>query len=496
MKHTIKAAAALLSALLCAVGLCSCGAQNDTRATYPDASVIVLSDHTATIDGTAVEVFDYTWHCDPSVSHTETDNAPAEYHTGEKPETDAAAYIDRDQFYFPQLDEDEFKLIDYDGEQEWAYYYRDGEHDDYIFATLPKYGDGMATAMMHTDEQAAENPVLHIQKAGTYILRGSWHGQIRVELGDTDTVFADENARVTLVLDGVTVTCDVAPGILFKSVYECDNGWRERDTYSEQVETADAGATVIIADGSTNTVTGNNIFRMLKTKYKDENSDDAVKTQKKLRKYDGAFYSCMTMNIVGEEKNTGTLTINAGFEGLDTELHLTVGGNVTINAQNDGINVNEDNVAVLRLTAGKLTITAGQGPEGDGIDSNGYIVIDGADVAVNGITPPDSALDSDKGIFYRSGTVTVDGEQQTLQVGNVGNAVGGKQNGQPGQQPPQGGRDPGMDAGDFDLREFKEKVAALGDDATRDDVMALLGMGGRGDGQQPPQGTDTPPEPK
>lgn len=55
---------------------------------------------------------------------------------------------------------------------------------------------------------------------------------------------------------------------------------------SAEVDTSIAGVTVVIADGSENTVTGTNIYRMLKTKYKNEDSPDAIKIQKKMRKLD------------------------------------------------------------------------------------------------------------------------------------------------------------------------------------------------------------------
>ena len=42
-----------------------------------------------------------------------------------------------------------------------------------------------------------------------------------------------------------------------------------------------------------------------------------------------AFYSYVTMNINAEPENTGKLTVDSGFEGLDSELHLALnGGNI------------------------------------------------------------------------------------------------------------------------------------------------------------------------
>lgn len=479
---------------------------------YPDANIIVMDETAATADNQAVEEFDYTWHCDPSTAHDEVDNAPAEYYTGDKPETEAAVYIDHEIYYYPKLDEDGFKLVNYDGEQEWVYYYTDGENDEYIFSTLPHLGNSLPADMMHSEEEAAENKVLHITKAGTYVLAGNWKGQVKVDLGDKDEVFNDENAKVTLILSSADIECSVAPGIIIQSVYECDNTWEEREEHTAEVDTSKAGATVIIADDTENTVTGNNVFRMLKTKYKDEDSKNDIKTQKKMRKTDGALYSYMTMNIDGEEAGSGSLTVNSGFEGIDSELHLNVlGGNITVNSQDDGMNVNEDNVSVICFTGGETTINAAQGAEGDGVDSNGFIRIDGGTVSINGVSAPDSALDSEDGIYYMSGKVIIDGEEQSYEAGSVfretdrkggfggpGEMSGDGQDG-PGTQPPTGdgtqppngengqppekpdgqnqfdGNMPGGQAGkDFDIKDFKEKVADLPDDATLDDVMELL----------------------
>ena len=299
---------------------------------------------------------------------------------------------------------------------------------------------------------------------------------------------------MTLILNGAKIECSVAPGVVFYSAYECDNTWEEKSEWSQEVHTDDAGVTVVIADDSENSVSGTNVSRMLKTKYKEEDSDDAVKVQKKLRKTDAAFYSYVTMNIEGEAGNTGTLTVDSGFEGLDSELHLSFnGGNITINSQDDGINVNEDHVSVVSFNGSDVTINAAQGAEGDGVDSNGFIVINGGKISVNGIVRPDSALDSEDGIYYNAGTVVIDGEEQQYSSGDVfreSEAMGGPMNdsGQFGQRPDDmGERQRISPPEDFDIQEFKEQVAALGDDATFEDVLALLGMNHMVPDEQKPQ---------
>lgn len=138
--------------------------------------------------------------------------------------------------------------------------------------------------------------------------------------------------------------------------------------------------------------------------------------------------------------------MTSGFEGIDSELHLSfLGAQVVVYSQDDGINVNEDNVSVVGFLGGTVELHSALGAEGDGVDSNGYVLIDGGTIEVNGIVAPDSALDSEDGITYLSGTVIIDGEEQNYtpgetfrETGEMGGMPGGPGGvgGEPGQQPP------------------------------------------------------------
>ena len=254
------------------------------------------------------------------------------------------------------------------------------------------YGEGEEWEA-HTPEEAAEHTVVHITKPGTYRLKGLLSaGQIAVDLGeDAET---DPNAVVTLILDGVDIRCDVAPAIIFYNVYECG----DKDDPKAEVDTSAAGANVIIADGSTNKVVGSHVAKIYKPG-----------TEDKLHKYDGAFYSRMSMNVDG---NDGVLKIEADNEGLDSELHLTInGGEIYIESGNDGINTNEDGVSVTTVNGGKLRIdVAGTTGEGDGIDSNGWLVINGGTVEAYACgVSGDAGIDSDMGIHINGGTVIAAG---------------------------------------------------------------------------------------
>ena len=158
-------------------------------------------------------------------------------------------------------------------------------------------------AVLHAGVRSADlcplrrsHPV-HLSSAGR---SGSSHP---VESGSSvrqegERVLSLSGHEVTLVLDGVDITCTVAPAVIFYNVYECDEAWVAYDA--------------------------------------------------------------------GEAEGTGLLSITAENEGLDSELHLTVnGGQISIQAQNDGINTNEDNVSVTTINGGGLQINAGLGVEGE-----------------------------------------------------------------------------------------------------------------------------------
>lgn len=251
------------------------------------------------------------------------------------------------------------------------------------------YGEG-TTADMHSAQEAASHLVVNITEPGNYRVSGRLElGQIRIDLGEKAD--EDPDAVVNLVLDGVDITCTVAPAILFVNVYECDGDWSE-DTAKSDVDTSAAGANLILAEGSRNKVSGAYVAKIFKDK----------DGEKKLWKQDGAIYSYMSMNVYGP----GALDLYAENEGLDTELHLTInGGSIAIHSGNDGINTNEDGVSVTTINGGTIHIIAGLGEEGDGIDSNGYLVINGGTVVSSANPAADAGLDSDLGSYINGGTV-------------------------------------------------------------------------------------------
>lgn len=260
-------------------------------------------------------------------------------------------------------------------------YYEAG-HDD-------TYGAGSADEA-HTAEEAAAQTVVHITAPGAYHVTGTLNGQLFVDLGDDAK--KDENARVTLFLDGAEIVCGVAPAVLFYRVYECG----DKENFTMTPDLTNAGAVVVLQNE--NNITGSHVAKI----YKEGTTD-------KLYKFDGAFYSKMSLRIEGD----GVLNVTADNEGLDTELHLQIdSGTVNIYSQDDGVNTNEDGISVTTINGGDVTISGGNGSEGDGIDSNGALVINGGSLyASANPRTGDGGIDADLGIYINGGIVIATGSR-------------------------------------------------------------------------------------
>lgn len=276
-----------------------------------------------------------------------------------------------------------------------------------------EYGEGTSEDE-HSQIEADDHTVVHITKAGTYEISGILEaGQIFVDLGEDAK--KDPEAVVTLILNNADITCTVAPAILFYNVYECAEDVEEEEAVMD-VDTTAAGANLVLADGSTNKVYGSYIAKIYESCELSEDGTEVVDS-KKLHKYDGALYSKMSMNVFGD---TGILEINAENEGLDTEKHLTIhGGNIRIKSGNDAINVNEDNISVFTLNNGTVDIEiTGTTGEGDGIDSNGWLIINGGTLnAYSCAISGDAGIDADKGIYINGGTVVATGNMNAELAG-------------------------------------------------------------------------------
>lgn len=232
----------------------------------------------------------------------------------------------------------------------------DASYDTTTASTITLEG---SSATVSGERVSVDGTVVTISQEGTYIVTGTTDS---VQL----LVAAPDDAKVQIVLNGVTMTTQDAPVV---------------------VETADK-VFLTLADGTVNSL-----------------SDGTTRTDEEI---DGVIFTRSDLTINGNGELIITGNYHNGIEGKD-DIRIT-GGTITITAVNHGINTNDAvNIqgAVIEITAGKdgihsennddttlgnvylnptsLTITA----TSDGIDAYNLIEIVGGTIQI---------LQSDEGI--------------------------------------------------------------------------------------------------
>ena len=294
-----------------------------------------------------------------------------------------------------------------------------------------------------------------ITKEGTYILSGTYSGQIVVNVADT--------AKVQLVLDGVTITNKSSAAIYVKEADKVfvtikDGTTSTLTTSGTFVATNDNNVDGVIFSKGDLTINGSGSLKVSSTAHGIVGKDDVVitggniditSTKKGISGKDSVRIADGTINIttgtdgIHSENSDdtskgfvyiegGTITINAADDGIPSgttldivggELDITnsnegiegkdvniSGGEINIVSSDDGINATASSTtgekasmqaqdASINISGGKITVNA----EGDGIDSNGNLTVSGGETYVSGPTRGGNG-----GIDY-NGTATITG---------------------------------------------------------------------------------------
>lgn len=314
-----------------------------------------------------------------------------------------------------------------------------------------------------------------ISSEGIYIIRGTaTNCTIRVE--------ADKEAKVQLVLDGVSITNDNFPAIYVVSADKCF----VTTTDSENTLTVTGKYT---SEGSTNTdavifskddlvlngtgilninsyygngISGKDDIKVTGGTYNIKSAEDGIEANDSIAIYDGIFN--ITTNKDGlhsenDEDDTvgwiyikdGSFNINVKSDGIQATTFLVVdggdlvinaaegieatyiqinGGNLDITASDDGMNASYKSksytVPVIEFNGGTTVIEVGQG-DTDAVDSNGNIYVNGGTISV---TSTVSSFDYDGTAEYNGGTIIINGTQvdsipQSMMGGGPGGMKGG-----------------------------------------------------------------------
>lgn len=127
---------------------------------------------------------------------------------------------------------------------------------------------------------------------------------------------------------------------------------------------------------------------------------------------------------VSADKNVkitgGELTILTSYEGIEGETIEISGGINIITATDDGINASNDDSQSVQRTKCYIKITGGRifvNAQGDGIDSNGGVLISGGELYVYGpVSNGDAALDSETGIIVKGGILIAVGSSGMVET--------------------------------------------------------------------------------
>lgn len=333
--------------------------------------------------------------------------------------------------------------------------------------------------------QLSDGENLTITEEGVYVVSGS--------ASEATIVIDADDAKVQLVLDGVSITNSDFPCIYVRSADKvflttsADSSLTVTGTFRGDGETNTDGAIYSKSDlvlsgtatltvkssangivskddlkitggsyvitAASHAVEGKDSIRIAggslqltagKDGLHSDNDEDAEKGyiyisggELSIQAADDGIHAATFIQIDG-----GTLTINA-YEGIESTYVLINDGDITIQASDDGINAaNKSSAyrATVEINGGSISISMGAG-DTDGIDSNGDLIINGGTISITG----NSCFDADGTVSFNGGTVYENGKQvSTITVQMMGGGMGGQRG---GWGPMGGGMNGGMNGG-------------------------------------------------
>ena len=265
------------------------------------------------------------------------------------------------------------------------------------------------------DGAVAENGKVTIRKAGTYLLSGTLEeGQLLVD--------AEEGAEIILIFDGFKISNSTDAPLLFESGSSITLVLKDgsKNAVTDLRSSAEENQAAIYTKSDL-TISGNGTLDVTGTAEDAIHSKTNVTVQGgtiNLKAGDDAIHADETLTILD-----GKVTVLESEEGLEGLVVDIQGGDITVNASDDGLNASDGSGsdkapgqategAEIRISRGVLTVKAG----GDGIDSNGDLIISGGTVVVDGPSDGGNApIDYDGKGVISGGTVFVSGDSGMFQ---------------------------------------------------------------------------------
>ncbi len=313
----------------------------------------------------------------------------------------------------------------------------------------------------------ADGEDIHIAKEGVYMLTGEAKNA-------TVYVEADSEAKVQLVLDGVTIENENFPCIYITGgdkvfvTTSADSALTVTGTFRDNGSAANGvifsrcdltlnGTAALTINSSENGVVGKDDLKVTGGTYTITAASKALLANDSIRVAGGALTLAAGTDGLHAENDKddskgyiyiggGELTLSAGddaihaasvvqidggtvtitaAEGIEATYAQINGGAVSINARDDGINAGRKSGAytpTIEINGGEVTVVMASG-DTDGIDSNGDIYINGGIINVTG----GSTFDYDGTAQYNGGTIIVNGQQiDSIPNQMMGGQMGGR----------------------------------------------------------------------
>jgi hypothetical protein len=307
-----------------------------------------------------------------------------------------------------------------------------------------------------------------LNEEGVYVLSGEVKNV-------TVVVEAPEDAKVQIVLDGVSITNEDSSAIYVKAadkVFVTSTGSKNHmEVSGSYVADGDTNLDAVIFSKEDITLSGTGTLEIVSSKgngisskddlkitggvYNINSSADAIEANDAILINDGTitidtdkdalhsendkdaslgyiYIKNGTLNITAADDairgnsivqvDGGTINIKTCEEGIEGNNIKINGGEITLYAKNDGINATPkvNNDVAIEVNGGTINVSMGSG-DTDAFDSNGNIYINGGTIVVEAT----SAFDSDGTAELNGGNVKVNGETITQitqsQMGGRGN---------------------------------------------------------------------------
>ncbi|MBO4876459.1 MAG: carbohydrate-binding domain-containing protein [Ruminococcus sp.] len=322
----------------------------------------------------------------------------------------------------------------------------------------------------------SDGKTVDITEEGVYTVNGTAENcTIRVE--------ADDNAKVQLVLDGVSITNTDAPAIyvvsadkVFVTTTDSESSLTvsgqftaDGDTntdaviYSKEDLVLNGTGTLNVTSYYGNGITSKDDMKITGGTYNVKSDLDAFEANDSISVSDGTFdiisnkdgFHCENDEAEGTITiSGGTFTISGasdgiqacallqidggnisitGSEGLEATYVLINDGDIDIYATDDGINASAGSASyetAVEINGGNISVEVGQG-DTDAVDSNGSIYVNGGTINV---TAQMSSFDYDRTAEFNGGTIIINGTEvseipQSMMGGGMHGGMGGNMNG-------------------------------------------------------------------